>query len=225
MTIPPQASGGCHLQTTRRDRHAGGGWWQEHAGKAAGGATAPPAVIGSDYPLTAVIGHVHSGLVDELPWHPGLPRFSITATSRLSETGTFSFIVSPLPRQIMRRPPSNAREVVAEARNRPRIRLRLDGVKRAAEASHVNRGSAYIPFALPGDWQLGGRPIVALASELDPDANTCPWCKGSRRCAKCEGTGQRVAKTRILHRTLSADCRACEGSGVCQLCKQLDSAP
>jgi DnaJ-class molecular chaperone len=66
---------------------------------------------------------------------------------------------------------------------------------------------------------------VAMASDQDPRSKPCPWCKGSRRCATCEGTGKRVAKTRILHRAHAAECRACEGTGVCQLCKRLDKPP
>jgi len=49
---------------------------------------------------------------------------------------------------------------------------------------------------------------------------TCPWCHDSRRCAKCDGTGQRIVKTRILNRPHATDCRACEGTGLCQLCKR-----
>ena len=52
---------------------------------------------------------------------------------------------------------------------------------------------------------------------------TCPWCHGSRNCAKCEGTGHRSVQTRILRLVHQTDCRACDGTGVCQLCKSLDS--
>jgi hypothetical protein len=70
-----------------------------------------------------------------------------------------------------------------------------------------------------------GRSDVALATDQEPGVKTCPWCKGSRRCATCEGTGTRVVKTRILHRIQAAACSACAGTGVCQLCKRLDKAP
>jgi len=63
---------------------------------------------------------------------------------------------------------------------------------------------------------------VALASDRNLGSKPCAWCKGSRQCATCEGTGKRVVKTRILHLTHVADCRACEGTGVCQLCKRPD---
>ncbi len=55
--------------------------------------------------------------------------------------------------------------------------------------------------------------------ERERGVKTCPWCHDSRQCAKCGGTGQRTVKTRILHRAREAECRACEGTGVCQLCK------
>jgi hypothetical protein len=35
---------------------------------------------------------VHNGLVDELPLHPGLLRFSICSTSSVRGAGFFSFI-------------------------------------------------------------------------------------------------------------------------------------
>jgi DnaJ-class molecular chaperone len=62
---------------------------------------------------------------------------------------------------------------------------------------------------------------VAVTSDRDPDPDpkACPWCKGSRHCATCQGTGTRLVRTRILRRTQTADCLACDGSGVCQLCK------
>jgi len=39
-----------------------------------------------------MMGQVQSGLVDELPLHPGLLRFSNSSTTRLRETGAVVFI-------------------------------------------------------------------------------------------------------------------------------------
>ncbi len=64
--------------------------------------------VGLDYFVYPGGGQVQSGLVDELLLHPGLVRFSISSTSRLSETGAFSFIVPPSPRSLLRCRPSTA---------------------------------------------------------------------------------------------------------------------
>jgi DnaJ-class molecular chaperone len=58
-----------------------------------------------------------------------------------------------------------------------------------------------------------------LVKDKESNVTTCPWCHGSRHCAKCDGTGHRQVQTRMFHRTHTTDCRACEGTGVCQLCK------
>jgi hypothetical protein len=70
-----------------------------------------------------------------------------------------------------------------------------------------------------------GRPNVALATDQEPAATTCPWCNGGRGCAPCNGTGRRFVQTRILRLTHVAKCRACEGSGECQRCKRVDRWP
>jgi hypothetical protein len=69
------------------------------------------------------------------------------------------------------------------------------------------------------------RPNVASATDRVAAVNTCAWCKGGRRCATCGGTRRRFVRTRILHLTHVADCHACDGTGVCQLCKRVDDLP
>jgi hypothetical protein len=64
-----------------------------------------------------------------------------------------------------------------------------------------------------------------MASDGDPGEETCPWCKGSRGCGKCDGTGERAVRTRILRLRRVADCLSCAGTGVCQLCKRADKQP
>jgi hypothetical protein len=70
-----------------------------------------------------------------------------------------------------------------------------------------------------------GRSKVASATDRNLGVKTCRWCKGGRRCALCDATGKRFVQTRILHLTHVADCRACGGTGVCQLCKRADKLP
>lgn len=60
---------------------------------------------------------------------------------------------------------------------------------------------------------------MELVIDQEERVTICPWCHGSRHCAKCDGAGQRVVKSRVLRRTQATDCRACEGTGTCQLCK------
>jgi len=62
---------------------------------------------------------------------------------------------------------------------------------------------------------------MELVTDQERSVKPCPWCKGSCRCAKCDGSGKRVVHTRILRLTHATDCRGCEGTGVCQLCKRL----
>ena len=50
-------------------------------------------------------------------------------------------------------------------------------------------------------------------------AESCIFCKGSGRCAKCGGTGERVFQTRWPMRKRVELCRACRGSGICGLCR------
>ncbi len=69
-----------------------------------------------------------------------------------------------------------------------------------------------------------GRSDVALATDQKAGVKACPWCKGSHRCATCGGTGARLVKSPVLHRLRAADCTACEGTGVCQLCKRPEEA-
>jgi hypothetical protein len=59
---------------------------------------------------------------------------------------------------------------------------------------------------------------------MEPDdkglstSTPCPFCKGSGRCANCDGSGCRLVRKGFLGLLHEADCRACEGSGECQLC-------
>jgi hypothetical protein len=57
-----------------------------------------------------------------------------------------------------------------------------------------------------------------------PTSPACAWCKGRHYCATCDGTGKGVGRKRFLHRIHVTACRACEGSGVCQLCKPAGQA-
>jgi hypothetical protein len=70
----------------------------------------------------------------------------------------------------------------------------------------------------------GGRIVMrrsgpAGVTDRTAALSTCPWCKGCRLCALCDGTGKSFVPTRILQLTHVADCRACDGTAVCQLCK------
>jgi hypothetical protein len=67
-----------------------------------------------------------------------------------------------------------------------------------------------------------GRPKGAPANVREPGAMSCSSCKGGRGCATCGGTGKRFAQTRSVRLAHVANCRACEGSGVCQLCKPVN---
>jgi DnaJ-class molecular chaperone len=66
---------------------------------------------------------------------------------------------------------------------------------------------------------------VGLATDQERGVKTCPWCNGSRRCSKCDGTGERAVRTRILRLRRVVDCPSCAGTGVCQLCKRADKGP
>ncbi len=46
----------------------------------------------------------------------------------------------------------------------------------------------------------------------------CPFCQSSGKCFKCDGTGDRVIQTGLLHYKLTVTCSNCQGSGECQLC-------
>ena len=70
-----------------------------------------------------------------------------------------------------------------------------------------------------------GRSDVALATDPEPGVKTCAWCKGTRRCTSCGGTGQREAWRGFLRLRRVVECHACAWSGVCQLCKRPDKAP
>ena len=59
---------------------------------------------------------------------------------------------------------------------------------------------------------------MELATNQERSVKSCPWCNGSLRCATCNGTGKLFVKTRIFWRR-RIECRACEGTGLCQLCK------
>ena len=50
------------------------------------------------------------------------------------------------------------------------------------------------------------------------EQTACPFCKGTGRCAKCDGSGSRLVRMGLFSRLHEFDCRACEGTGTCQLC-------
>lgn len=50
------------------------------------------------------------------------------------------------------------------------------------------------------------------------NSRACPFCKGSGRCASCNGKVTRLADRGWLRRKRILVCKACEGTGSCQLC-------
>ena len=47
-----------------------------------------------------------------------------------------------------------------------------------------------------------------------PDTTSeCPFCRGTGRCGRCDGTGSHVHRTRWLRRLRRVACTACNGSG------------
>ena len=63
-------------------------------------------------------------------------------------------------------------------------------------------------------------PEAEDTEEEHPSNQTCPFCKGTGRCFKCDGQG-----VRRLKRKYAATCYACEGSGKCQLCHGTGEVP
>jgi DnaJ-class molecular chaperone len=50
----------------------------------------------------------------------------------------------------------------------------------------------------------------------------CPFCKGSRKCHKCDGTGRRLIPRQGLRRRRLVTCAACRGTGACDLCQRTE---
>ena len=59
---------------------------------------------------------------------------------------------------------------------------------------------------------------MGSVAESHVERTACPFCKGTGRCAKCDGSGSRFARRGLLGLLREYDCRACEGTGTCQLC-------
>ena len=60
--------------------------------------------------------------------------------------------------------------------------------------------------------------LMLLQDREQPQAPTCPFCKGTGQCCKCSGSGVHIIHKGILHLKHEIPCMACEGSGECQLC-------
>ena len=55
-------------------------------------------------------------------------------------------------------------------------------------------------------------------SPVDAETRVCSFCKGTRRCAKCSGSGTRIIRRHWPRHEQTVACKACDGSGECQLC-------
>lgn len=53
---------------------------------------------------------------------------------------------------------------------------------------------------------------------MDGEVKDYPFCKGSGKSHKCEGTEQRLIRRRGLRLSRPVACNACQGSGECELC-------
>lgn len=66
-----------------------------------------------------------------------------------------------------------------------------------------------------GGW---GPAVAEPKREIQPKSRPCVFCKGSGRCTRCEGEGERRIHRRWPRRDEAFECPACEGSGECGLC-------
>ena len=53
------------------------------------------------------------------------------------------------------------------------------------------------------------------------DTRMCPFCKDTRCCHKCDGSGVRTVKKAWW--LLKYQCPVCRGTGACQLCKLVET--
>lgn len=57
-----------------------------------------------------------------------------------------------------------------------------------------------------------------------PRASTCPFCRGTGRCAQCHGRGE-LGKSGSLIPRRKTPCHACHASGECHLCHGTGAVP
>ena len=54
---------------------------------------------------------------------------------------------------------------------------------------------------------------------MEGDRKACPFCKGTGRCGRCDGKGEREHRRRWFRSKRSVVCGVCHGSGKCELCQ------